>query len=220
MKAYVIGDSHTNFFSGNEQLCFQGIPNIRESINICKPNTKEFMIFHLGPVLAYSTSRYLTKTRGREKSEFLFKTGLIAPKMPVICSFGEIDVRMKVLKYAQKNHCAYSTVVDEIISHYLSFLDFININNEAIVWGPIATQKDESDIDTNFLRTGTENERNIITAYFNEKLKEKCKEHNIKFASIFYDLIDENYRTKNEYYADGVHLSQRAWKFASKKLDL
>lgn len=51
----VLGDSHVNFFSGNEELTF--LP-IGQNINVCPNSTPyPFTPLHLGPCLAYSCNR-------------------------------------------------------------------------------------------------------------------------------------------------------------------
>lgn len=68
----VIGDSHVNFFSGNEELTYQPIG---KGINYCKNvnHDFDFLVFHLGPALAYNAMTEGSNTRFYEKSQYLAK---------------------------------------------------------------------------------------------------------------------------------------------------
>ena len=65
---------------------------------------------------------------------------------------------------------------------------------------------------------GTCRERNIVSKYFNTILKEKLGKLNIYFLDIFDELIDNNHRTKSEYFFDCFHLSQKAMSLVLKKI--
>ena len=214
---FVVGDSHSNFFSGYENLHFL---NMRINGQIVDIHTNQsliqnFKIFHLGAVLAYNLNRYNSKTLGREKIEFLLNNNLIPPKENILCAFGEIDMRVHSIKQARMQNVSFQNVVDSILANYLEFLIPLTKRNNVYVWGAVPTQKDNSPINPEYPYFGTEIERNLATKYFNERLNEHCNKSGIKFLSIFDKLIDENYRTRSEFIADGCHLSQRAWLFAA-----
>lgn len=65
---------------------------------------------------------------------------------------------------------------------------------------------------------GTNVERNRVSKYFNEYLKQKLEKLNILFIDIFDKLVFENLETKDSYYFDGVHLSQKAMPYFLKKI--
>lgn len=208
-KIAVIGDSHAYFFSGLEYI--QSRPLIAGIATSEEHLINNFRIFHLGPALAYNLNRYHTKTMAREKVEFLLNEHLILPKQDIMCCFGEIDLRVHTLKKAEKINVNYSFIVDNILQNYLNFLLWLSQRTSVLVWGPIATQVDNSPFDAEYPRYKTESERNIATAYFTRELQVLCTANGIPFISIFPQLIDKNYKTKQNYIADGCHLSQCAW---------
>ncbi len=120
----VIGDSHAYFFSGHEDV-FSGHEHVSPVLFLRKLSARgwrintiysmtNFRVFHLGPALAYNLNKYGTSTLAREKTEFLLTHGLIAANQPVMCSFGEIDCRVHVLRYVQKtasNSSLYSGIL-------------------------------------------------------------------------------------------------------------
>lgn len=212
----VVGDSHCNFFSGNEQISFR---DIGYGISNCSDKIDEFSTFRVGPALAYSLNKFGTKTKAREKIGYLVQRKILNKKAVVIFTFGEIDIRVHVLSQAKKQNTTYKIVVDKILDNYLEFLLYMKkCVHKIYVWGPIPTQKDGSLINPDYPYFGKEIDRNKATEYFNQKLKKICQDNDIGFLSIFDKLIDENYVTRSEYIADGCHLSQKAWKFANDEI--
>lgn len=205
----VLGDSHVNFFSGNEQLTFVPIGN---QINICPTITNHpFTVLHLGPCLAYTCTQPNTSMRFQEKADFLF-TNFIKPNAHIICSLGEIDLRVHVIPQSQKQQRTYQEIVDDVLTQYMSFLLSLKEKGYHVYcWGPIASQPETCPVDPAFPRNGTEAERNMATLYFNYQLATQCKQHNITFLSIFNQMITEDFRTKSEYLSsDHCHLGQKA----------
>lgn len=215
-KIFVIGDSHSYFFGGNENIGGSSLVIGDKIFDIQVPNQLIYNFFpiHLGPALAYNLVKYGSKTQAREKIDFLINTGIIPVGSEVLCAFGEIDSRVHVLRKAVEHNIDFRIVVDEILERYVKFLNFLSQRNVVYVWGPIPTQKDNSPINPAYPYFGTERDRNIATEYFNERLNIVCEANGWKFFSIFKNLIDENYKTRSEFIADGCHLSQRAWLFA------
>lgn len=69
----MIGDSHVNFFSGNEIINFQSIGKI----NICPTvNGMPVTCFHIGPCLAYSANKKDNKTQFKNKVIWLYENFL------------------------------------------------------------------------------------------------------------------------------------------------
>lgn len=213
----ILGDSHVNFFSGNEHINWYPLSISSGGINKCINNNKNVDAIHLGPALAYSLNKYGSTNRTREKIDILRKSYFLKNDC-IICVFGEIDIRVHVLKQAEINHVDYSTVIDNIVENYVNFMSILcNDGYSVWCWGPIPSQKDSSQINPELPFYGTEVMRNLATEYFNNKLEMVCHEKNIGFVSIFSDLITKEYQTKCEYISDGCHLSQKAWEFAIPK---
>lgn len=205
----VLGDSHVNFFSGNEFLTFSSIGN---DINICPNITNNpFTVLHLGPCLAYNCNKPNTSTQFHEKIDFLCNN-FIKPNARIMCCLGEIDIRVHVFRQSQLQNCNYTKIVDNILNEYITFLlDLKNKGFRVYCWGPIASQSEACPVDPNFPRNGTEKERNIATEYFTHKLNSLCEQHKIPFLSIFNQMIDDNYTTLEHYLSsDHCHLSQTA----------
>lgn len=205
----VLGDSHVNFFSGNEELSF--LP-IGQEINTCPNNTPyPFTPLHLGPCLAYNCNRYQASTAFREKTEYLCQS-FIQPHARILCCLGEIDIRVHVFKQAELQGRTYQQIVDDILLQYEEFLLRLQEQSYQVsCWGPIASQSEACPIDPKFPRNGTEVERNMATAYFNSRLSEFCQEHDILFLSIFEKMITPDYLTLEQYLSpDHCHLGQAA----------
>jgi hypothetical protein len=96
----VIGDSHTYFFSGQEVIRPRKIGYHYGAINSSENLLPEFSPIHIGPVLAYNANTYGTKTRGREKVDYLIKKRMIERGDRVLFCYGEIDVGNHVVRQA------------------------------------------------------------------------------------------------------------------------
>lgn len=205
----VLGDSHVNFFSGNEMLTFSPIGN---QINVCPNITNNpFTILHLGPCLAYTCNKTNTSMHFHEKAEFLLNN-FIKPNAHIVCSLGEIDLRAHVYPQAKLQQRTYQEIINDILVEYLSFLVSLKEKGYHVYcWGPIASQREICPIDPAFPRSGTEIERNMATLYFTQQLSLLCEQHDIVFMSIFDQMITNDFLTIEKYLsADHCHLSQRA----------
>lgn len=210
----VLGDSHVNFFSGNETLSFLPIGN---GINTCVCNTPyPFTPLHLGPCLAYHANQAKSSCGFREKVEYLTKY-FIKPNASIICCLGEIDLRAHVYVQARKQERTYQEIIDDILTQYVAFIRKLQEQGYTVYcWAPIPSQKDICPLDPQFPRIGSEQERNLATAYFNQQLEQMCLTQGIGFLSIFEHLITEDYLTRGEFLsADCCHLSQKALPFAT-----
>lgn len=205
----VLGDSHVNFFSGNETLDFVPIGN---DINTCSDKSPyPFTPLHLGPCLAYTCRRPNSTFRFQEKVEYLCQN-FIKPNARILCCLGEIDLRVHVFRQTVIQNKTFCQIVDAILDEYIGFLISLQEKGYRVFcWGPIASQKEDCPPDPYFPRNGTEIERNMATSYFNRQLAVLCSQHNIPFLSLFEQLITPDYRTLDRYLsADCCHLSQRA----------
>lgn len=210
----VIGDSHVNFFSGHETLEYT---HIGHDMYWCRNiNDLPITAIHVGPGLAYNAMRYGTTVRFLEKTEYLL--GVLALNCQIMVTLGEVDLRAHVFRQVSIQNRDWRTIIDDITENYISFLKFIKERGfNAGCWGPIASQSDlvPPDQKSKYPRTGSEKERNKATEYFNQRMNELCRNEDIMYITLFDELIDEEYRTKTEYYAtDGVHLGQAAMKLA------
>ena len=206
---YAVGDSHVNFFSGNEELSFIPVGN---DINTCrKAGELPFSVFHMGPCLAYNSLTFNTSTKFREKLDYLL-CDIIEDEADIMFVMGEIDIRAHVFKESNKRGCDYRTIVDDIVKNYINMMRMVKERGyKVFCFGPIASQSDTVPSGGVFLRYGSEIERNHATEYFNYILKEMCTKEEIKFASIFDQMITSDYKTKTELLcSDGCHLSQKA----------
>jgi len=207
-KIYVIGDSHTNFFGGTEYINFLPLENhINTSCNL----VDFFKTFHLGPALAYNSNTN-SSTNTLAKTLYLIEKNYLPPKSTLLLCFGEIDIRVHVLKQAEKQNKTVEQVIEDILDNYLKYLKILqNKGYHIICWGAIASQKDEWETNPDYPKYGSEIERNQATSQFNKKLKEICLANKLRFLSIFDDLVTADGETIEDFLAkDKCHLSQKA----------
>lgn len=213
-----IGDSHVNFFSGNEELTYMPIGH---DINIC-PNVTGLKTtsLHLGACLAYTVNKIDSSTGFLNKLNYLFDN-FIVPGSTIIFTLGESDVRAHIGKQALLQNCSAFKVIDDIMVEYSKqLLHCKQLGYRVCVWGPIASQPDSYPLNPQFPRVGSELERNSYAMYFTDCLAAFCLKENIPFISILEEMLDENGRTKSEMLTtDQVHLSQCVFPLAKQKLN-
>lgn len=210
-----MGDSHSCFFSGNENLTLIPIKNDMSTCN--QVNGLPFTILHLGPCLAYNSNQYGSTNRIREKVEWLDEH-FLCQNDTIIFSLGEIDVRTQVYKRADDT--TYKAVVDDILGHYKELLLWLKDKGyNVICYGPIGSLKDDAPLDEYRPRVGSEVQRNMAGRYYNEELKKFCKENGLGFFTLFYDMVDNENRTDKRFLAeDEFHLGQYGFSCAIDRL--
>ena len=128
----------------------------------------------------------------------------------LICAFGEIDIRAHVFKHIKHDE-DYKEVVEIICKNYIDFLDMVRSDGiYPVVWGPIASQKDEWRDPINHPSVGSEIQRNKATKYFNDYMRNECKKRKYGFFSILDQLIDKDGKTIGKYIYDKCHLGENA----------
>ncbi len=213
----ILGDSHVNFFSGNENLTFSPIGS---DINVCPTvNGKNLTVLHLGPGLAYKSCMPDSNTRFLEKTLFLCDA-FFRPGANIVISVGEIDIRVHVFKQSALQDRNVNNIIDDILDNYMKFLKILQAKGYHLYcWAPIATQSDNAPLDPDYPRNGTEIARNKATLYFSDRLTELCSPISIPVLSIAHEMIDPGFLTRQEFLSsDQVHLSQTAMNLADPQL--
>jgi GT2 family glycosyltransferase/acetyltransferase-like isoleucine patch superfamily enzyme/Flp pilus assembly protein TadD len=191
---HVIGDSHVMVFSGKEHIP----DNVDEGGFL-----PFFRTYRLGPYTAY----HAVKLRSLIESIIKEKVG---PDEAVMLCFGEIDCRVHLVKQSETQRRPIEDIVAECVEQYAQLFEIKEkYGIRLLVWNVPASSREEID-EGEYPTYGTCFQRNEATRLFNKILSEECKRRGVVFVSIFDKLIDEEGLTKTEYYADPIHLSQRA----------
>jgi hypothetical protein len=206
---YCIGDSHVSFFAGENTIQ----PNWPEAAEDILPF---FRTFRLGAVLAYNLGCTRTTMRGYEKLWAILDTTISVGSDVLLC-FGEIDCRAHLLKQSHRQNRPITSIVKECVERYVNVLTQVqNAGYQVIAWGP--TPSSNEIISGNYPTYGTTDERNTVTALFNQDLSVACSAHGLRFATIFDRLVTENLQSRSDYYLDTIHISQRAMPLAIEAL--
>lgn len=161
---HTFGDSHSYFGWNN-------IPNFKNH--------------HLGPKLCYSLGR-----DGINIANYGVKENDI-----VVFCLGEIDCRCHIHKHITEDK-TYKQIIDEIIDKYF-FQIKMNMslykNITMCIYNVVPPiEKHNTGENPEFPYLGTDNERKNYVLYFNQQLKEKCRENNYIFFDVYDKYIDEN----------------------------
>lgn len=218
MPIYCIGDSHVDFFSGQDEIQ----PLWPKPSNDLLPY---FKTFRLGAVLAYNLCEYGAGLKGREALFLLLDRRIpaayreIPPGSKVLLCFGEIDCRAHLLKQAELQKKPIESVVEECVKRYFGvIMEIQQLGYEVMVWNAVPSSRYDSIPNKEFPAHGTSLKRNQVTKLFNDYLSDRCCSGDAAFITIFDDLVDEQGLTRMEYYFDYVHLSQKAMPLALSKL--
>ena len=195
-----IGDSHSSVFSGKEKI-------------ITRWPGKEYNLFskfkpiRIGPATAYNLQSKVALL-----NEILNKT-FYKQKDYVLFCFGEVDIRAHLLNQSTLQEKKVDEIVLECVTRYIDAIKFVNPKRkiQKAVFAPIASWSDEKPYDGPSY--GSNLVRNDITRIFNNSLEKMCNQNNIKFISIFEDMLHQDGTTNSNFLDDwgsGIHLNQTA----------
>lgn len=212
-KIYCIGDSHVVLFSKRDKL----LP-IWDFNNRCYRENENFIVYQIGPALAYNLMRQDTKTKSKEKIECILRE--IPKGSKIILSFGEIDCRVhlskRILKEPSKEK--QQQIIYSCAERYMEFIKSLKKDYNPIVFG-VPPSNNFPFKDRQYPHLGSGIFRNKITKEFNEYLERNLSKFNVPVVSLYDYLVDKKGQTLVHYQIDGVHLSQRAVPFLIKELE-
>lgn len=207
-KIYCIGDSHISFFSGVDRI-YPIWPKDG------KRKLKNLLIYHIGPATAHNLTNKNSATKSNESITKITRN--IPFNSTIILSFGEIDCRNGIPKIHLEKGSSINELVNSTIDNYLSVIDTLSKNYHIIIWGAIPSRA-EHGFSKRYPHIGSQLQRNQITLQFNSCLKHKVRKNSrISFVNIFSYLVNDDLTTKEEYFWDETHLSQKAMPFAKKE---
>lgn len=210
---HVIGDSHTALFNGVNKIQPK-YPEENGKINNID-SIPYIKTYRINAGTAFHSKKKATPIinniiKNINKNDYL-----------VFC-YGEVDCRAHLIKqFKLQSNRTHNEIIEECVDKLMeTILYFKNNNYKIIAYGPPPTFTDENKshvpIDRWF---GTHYERNVVTKKFNDIYKNNCLKHNIKFFTLFYDLVNNNLETKkNVHLNDGMHLSSNVFNILFNKI--
>lgn len=210
---FVLGDSHTLFFSGDDS--FHQIRHRR--VGFWRPRyimrgldlLPCFRTRHLGPATAWRAFDYGSSTRAREKIDVLLRREL-KPGDRVLLSFGEIDCRCHIPKTVMAGTPITDAVLLTIerlfkLTRHLGARDL-----QVAIWGPAMVATMPTDVAGHPLEAvGPLELRQEITRAFCEQLRQVGSTEEIPCVSLFGTFHKWNEPAPPESFCDGFHLSQQ-----------
>ena len=191
---YTFGNSHAHLFTNTHPATF-GKGNVH-------PN---FTSYSLGATIAYNFyEHHLPKVYEHLKNIPFDKNNDY-----VMLIVGEVDCRWHLPYQAHIQNTSHENIVNECINRYFqNYIDLVDKGYKIIGWGGHpSTTAGHSDNPSEPI-FGDCLSRNAISLLWNEKLKEKCLQHNIPYISIINNLIDPSTGlTKTYYFSDYCHLN-------------
>lgn len=193
-----MGDSHTSFFSG---LGNKNTPYMQPII-FSGPQRNvipQFKGIRIGPATAYQLHNKIPILDKVIKHFYKIDDSIL------FC-FGEVDCRIHLPKRIINGEDKTKVITECVERYFEVILKYQRKGVNCMVWGVIGSTYTGSGYPDQY-KVGTMEERNSIAIEFNELLKMKCKEHNIKFISVF-DYMVKDLKTDPKCLQDQLHLSQ------------
>lgn len=201
---YVFGNSHAAIFS-NTPPCGNKVKRVKLGLVPPNPDHPNMRTVFLGPATAYKLyehEQYIPRI-----SKILEDTKASKENDLVGLYMGEIDCRVHMPKRILSGEDQNLVVAECVEKYYQNIEDLLKNNWKVIVFATHPTTTDGHSENPEKPHYGTCAFRNGISVEFNTHLKALCDRDNIKFVSIYDQLVDENNITKMEYFVDYLHLS-------------
>jgi len=189
----IIGDCHTMVFRQAKTLPCQ--------------------VAHVGPITADAFCRRQSPMR-RLLDQLILQAGGVA-KRTVVLSISEIDIRshfwrdipillargMSLPQFVQRR-------VEGYLSEVRKFIEETGASR-VVLWGPPASLLGQAPHNDEFPTVGSNRTRNLLTHVFNHCLATAVapgKGDQIGFASMFYDMIYDDFTSNSSWIPDAIHI--------------
>lgn len=178
-----LGDSHSYFYK----------------------NIDRIQVKWIGPALAYNINKDNSSNNTKLKIfEILDQTD--SSKTAIILSFGEIDLRVHVVKRAEIENISLEESSTRVAKKYIEMIEYMTEKGYSLLINGIHASGSGNDSD--FPTYGSIEDRNIATLAFNSYLEKYCDSKQIAFISLSDIAINmDTYKTNLDLIQDGCHLN-------------
>jgi hypothetical protein len=199
---HIIGNSHAYLFTGNHEM----IPFYFETLDYQQliPNIKSYRFCN---TLAYN----LYNKNLEEIKTFLSQLEINKQEDYISLLFGEVDCRWHIPHISSTKNIFIEDCVINCIEEYFKCIDSLKSNGyKLLIIGthPSTIEDHDSDKDRPIFRGCLY--RNYISKEFNNKLKLKCIQNDIKYIEVFNELLLKDGTTDMSYFKDYCHLNDKA----------
>lgn len=159
----------------------------------------------IGPALAYNINQDKSTNNTKNKI-FNILNNADPDKTAFILTFGEIDIRVHVVKRVTIENISLEESVIRVAEKYIEMIEYIVGQGYKVLINGIHTTA--SIYNPQVPCNGSTEERNTATLIFNSYLEKYCDSKYIPFMSLSDLVIDsETLKTNEEYIKDGCHLN-------------
>jgi hypothetical protein len=184
-----VGDSHCTFLAGARPT--------GGAISSYPDETPSF--FWLGPAKIWGLD-HKTANNTREKFLEFRKNVLRDPNVIPVVALGEIDIRVNIGHLCVKR--GGFSPIRELVDFYLKQISQLS-HRLVILWGPPPTLYESENLE--YPAVFDSQSRNCLTHLFNKEIIAQLNSYpNIKFATLFYNFVDDQLRTTGGL-SDGIH---------------
>ena len=184
-KIISLGDSHSNFYE----------------------NLNNIEVRCIGPALAYNINKYDSKN-GTKTQIVSILNETDSSNTAFILTFGEIDVRVHIVKRTQVENISLEESSIRVAKKYIEMIQYmVEKGYKVIINGLHGTGVSLAE-NTMFPYNGSIQDRNFATVTFNSYLEDFCNENKIPFMSLSDMVINKDTnKTRFKHMDDGCHLN-------------
>jgi len=194
----VFGDSHRSFFTNSHPGCSQ------------PAELEIFRSYAVGP----GTAHHFDENRLPAVVDVLRN---IPKDSVILLSAGEVDCRIHLPKVHLRDGVTLKKLVQDTVVRFMQCYTYLqDMGYRVIAWGPHPTTHLEITDYKDY--AGTQKLRNQSCELFNKTLEQKSHTLGIPFSTLYYDIINDDYTVKDEYYRDVLHLNHELWNTTQKRL--
>lgn len=194
---HVIGDSHTAIFSNTDTMIEVWS---RENRNDFNSNSKYFKVYRIGTTTATGILEHRPKI-----NDVITYAPIDKVNDKILFVFGEVDIRNHIMRLVHSKGAHTNMECIKAVNEYFKTIFYYKgLGFNVMVWGVIASHNGGY----NGPSYGSNVERNKATKFFNDYLEVLCDEQNIPFISVFYQMVDDEFNTKQTWLEEwrGSHL--------------
>jgi hypothetical protein len=126
----------------------------------------------------------------------------------VIFCLGEIDCRCHVAKHIN-NERDYKSVISDIVNNYMIAIKENTTGLRVGVYNVVPpVRKTDTWNNESYPFLGTDEDRKSYVLYFNQMLRERCKEYNFLFVDIYNKYVDKDGYLDRKLSDGTVHIGQ------------
>jgi len=204
---FVLGDSHSGLFNGLGKIPMPGPHNY--------DTLPGYRTYSIGTIV--SCLFYEKQFKGVLK---ILKEKVNKEQDWVLMTVGETNFRYDFLLFAKQNKVNVFDVVEEwFLLYFAAVKKLRSYGYKVCVFSSHPTTNNEPDPHPSHPIEQNVYVRNMVGLYWNKLAKQYCEAFNIAYASIYEDILKDDYSSDDTYFQDFCHLNTKILPIATERVE-